>query len=242
MSASFRLCRIFGIQIKVHATFILLPLILGFIYTQNYGLAVGIRSVVLVLLVFACVLAHELSHSLRAKKYGIQTPEIMLYPIGGVANMQRIPREPMKEFSISIVGPLSNFLIALVLFLPLYFILGKENLFNPSLATWPQTIANVFWINPVLGLFNLIPAFPMDGGRMLRSLLASRMSYQKATGISVTVGHIFAILFALLGIWFKHWMLLLIAVFVFRSASNEKMIVLYEEELRKKQDGHEPKD
>ncbi len=229
MGSSFRLFRIFGIDIKLHLTFALLPLFLGVFYYKDYGLWVGLRAVVLVLLVFVCVLAHELSHSLVAKKYGIRVPEITLYPIGGVASMQRIPRASRQEFTISIVGPISNFVIALLLFFPLYVLLGKENLFSPSLESWPRTFANVFWINPLLGIFNLIPAFPMDGGRILRSLLASRMNYVNATRISVFVGHIFAILFVLLGIWTKHWMLVLIAVFIYLSASNEERMVFYED-------------
>ncbi len=232
MSNSYRLFRIFGINIKIHATFLLLPLFLGFLYTRDYGWEVGLRAFTLVLLVFVFVLAHELSHSLRAKKYGIRVPEITLYPIGGVASMQRIPREPWQEFTISIVGPLSNFVMALVLYFPLYIILGRENLFSPSLESWPRTFANLFWINPVLGIFNLIPAFPMDGGRILRAILAKRMNYLNATRISVYIGHIFAILFVLLGIWTKHWMLILIALFIYLAASNEEKMVLYEEILR----------
>ena len=229
---SFRLFKLFDINVKIHITFILLPLLFGFLYTKDYGIWVGFRAVVLVLLVFVCVLAHEFCHSLKAKKFGIFVPEITLYPIGGVASMHHIPRDPRQEFSISIVGPLFNFVSALILFLPFYFILGKENLFSPSLESWPQTFANVFWVNPILGAFNLIPAFPMDGGRILRSLLARRMNFTKATQISVTLGYIFAILFVLLGVWKKHWMLIFIAIFIYHAASIEQTQMRYENPLR----------
>lgn len=156
-----------------------------------------------------------------AQRLGINVPQITLYPIGGVATLSRIPCEPGQEFLITIVGPLFNFALAFLLFVPLYFWLGPENLFSPSLDNWPRTFANVFWINPILGLFNLIPAFPMDGGRLLRSILARFMSHRKASQISVNFGYFFAILFALLGFYNKNWMLVLIAGFVCWSASKE---------------------
>lgn len=173
------------------------------------------------LLVFVCVLGHEFAHSLQAKKLGIDVPEITLYPIGGIASMHHIPRDPKQEFLITIVGPLFNFLLTLILFPPFYLWLGPANLFSPSLDTWPRTFANVFWINPVLGLFNLIPAFPMDGGRIFRSILARFMRYSLATRISVYFGYFFAILFFLLGIFWKNGMLALIAGFIYLSASRE---------------------
>jgi Zn-dependent protease len=171
----------------------------------------------------------------------------MLYPIGGVASLQGVPREPRKEFLISIVGPLFNFALAGLLFFPLYFLMGRENLFSPSLESWPRTFANIFWINPVLGIFNLLPAFPMDGGRVLRSLLTPRTGYLRATQICVYVGHLFAILFVLLGIWHRHWMLVLIGFFIYLSASNERRQVVYEEaltknNLQKKHESEQPSD
>ena len=172
-------------------------------------------------MVFACVLAHEFSHSLKAKSYGIHVADITLYAIGGVANMRRISRNPRLELAISVVGPLFNFALALMLLVPFYWLFGKENLFAPSLESWPQTFTNLFWANIILGIFNLAPAFPMDGGRILRSLLAHRMDFVQATRISVYLGYIFAILFALIGLWKRHWMLVLIAFFVYHSASLE---------------------
>ncbi len=209
---------------KVHASFFLLPLFFGFLYSKDYGWEIGVRALVLVLLVFVCVLGHEFAHSLQAKKLGIDVPEITLYPIGGIASMHHIPRDPHQELVITLVGPLFNFTLALILFFPFYVWLGPENLFSPSLDTWPRTFANVFWINPVLGLFNLIPAFPMDGGRIFRSILARFMPYSRATRISVYLGYFFAILFFLLGIFWKNGMLVLIAGFIYLSASRELRI------------------
>ena len=135
--------------------------------------------------------------------------------------MNRIPRDPNQEFLISIVGPLFNFALAALLFYPMQAALGRANLFSPSLESWPRTFANLFWTNIVLGLFNLVPAFPMDGGRIFRSFLARFMNYVTATRISVFLGRFFAILFFLLGLWKRHWMLSLVGVYVFFSASRE---------------------
>ncbi len=200
--------------------------------SKDEGWQVGVRLFVLVLLVFMCVLGHELTHSLRARSLGIDVPCITLYAIGGIASMQRIPRDPGQEFSISIVGPAFNFLLAAVIYFPLYLVIGKENLYSPSLESWPRTFANVFWANPVLGFFNLIPAFPMDGGRILRSILARKLSYVQATRISVFLGQFFAIIFFLLGFWKRHWMLALVGIYVFFSASGEMKMA--------KGSGHEP--
>ena len=229
---AFRLFRIFGIDVKIHWTFAFLPAFTGWLYYRDFGLEVALRAVTLVSLVFLCVLAHELTHSFEARRFGIRVPQIVLYPIGGVASMQRIPRDPRQEFTIAIAGPLFNFALALVLFVPFYFLLGKEALFSPSLESWPRTFANLFWMNPVLGLFNLVRAFPMDGGRVLRSVLARRMSYVKATRISVLLGYGFAIIFALVGILYRHWMLTLIGVFIFISGSDEQRHVAFEEWMR----------
>ena len=229
MNSSFDLFRIFNIRVRIHLSFFLLPLFLGVYYGWHYGVEIGVRAFCLVLLVFLCVIGHELCHSLKAKSLGIEVPVITLYPMGGVASMMRIPREPWWEFWISVVGPLFNFVLAAVLFLPLYWILGKESFLSPGLESWPRMLANVFWINPVLGAFNLIPAFPMDGGRILRSFLAVRMDYLKATRISVYIGRIFAILFFLSGIYFKVWMLVLIAGFVYFAASKEEKQVIRED-------------
>ena len=199
----------------------MMPLCLSLWVSRDEGWQVGVRLFVLVILVFACVVGHEFTHSLRARALGIEVPYITLYPMGGVASMSRIPRKPLQEFTIALVGPLFNFALAALLYFPLYFLIGKEDLFSPSLESWPRTFANLFWANPVLGLFNLLPAFPMDGGRMLRSALACKLDYLHATRISVFLGRFFAILFFLFGVWKQHWMLVLVGIYVYFAASKE---------------------
>ncbi|MCM8766359.1 MAG: site-2 protease family protein [Candidatus Omnitrophica bacterium] len=213
MKGSVHLFKVGGINIDIHITFLLLPLIFGF----NYGL----RGVFVIFFVFFCVTVHELMHSLQAKRFGVKVDQIILLPIGGMASLRRIPDNPKEEFIVAISGPLFNILFALIFFFPLYKILGPEDFFHPSLDTWGQTFAYAFWINPLLAFFNLLPAFPMDGGRILRAFLAQRMSYQKATRIAVQLGHIFAILFIFLGIRYNHLLLVIIAFFVYFAASQE---------------------
>lgn len=216
-----RLGRLFGVEIRLHLSFILLPLFFGFYYGWQYGTDTGIKMSVLVLLVFVIVVGHELSHCWAASRFGIHTPHITLYPMGGVATMQAIPREPVKEMLISIAGPLFNFVLAAALYFPLASYLGSEMLWNPSLDRWEGVWAYLFWVNPVLGLFNLIPAFPMDGGRVFRAFLAFWLPYKIATRFSVVVGQFFAIIFFLFGIYDKQWMLCLVGVYVFFAGRAE---------------------
>lgn len=219
MKGSFKLFSLFGISLRIHFTFLLLPLIFGLYY--------GLRGIFLIFFVFCCVTFHELFHSLQARRFGVKVEQITLLPIGGIAGMRSIPEEPNEEFKISIVGPLFNITLALVLFLPCYFLLGPENLFHPGIETWPKTFAYAFWINPILAIFNLLPAFPMDGGRVLRSFLAKRMDYGKATRIAVGFGHTFAVLFGFVGLISNppNPILIIIAFFIFMAASSEGMQV-----------------
>ena len=216
MKGSIKLFEVFGIRINVHITFIILPMI--FFATG------GIKGLFLIIAVFALVTVHELSHSLVAKKYGVVVKEITLLPIGGIASMGSIPEKPQQEFEISIAGPLFNILIGMFFFLPLYNILGPRVLFSPSLETWPQTVAYLFWINLALAVFNLLPAFPMDGGRILRSFLAPRLGYAKATKIAVNFGHAFALLFGFIGLTSQppRILLIIIAIFIYMAASGEE--------------------
>ncbi len=227
MKGSIKLFSIFGISIRIHLLFLLLPLIFGYYH--------GLRGVFLILFVFFCVTLHELCHSLQAKHFGVKVEQIILLPIGGVAVMKSIPEKPSEEFKISIAGPLFNITFALVLFLPAYFYLGPEILRHPGIETWPKTLAYAYWINPILALFNLLPAFPMDGGRILRSFLAARMDYGKATRIAVGFGHAFAVLFGFVGLISVplNPILIIIAFFIFMAASSEGMQVELRLTLRK---------
>lgn len=225
MKGSIKLFEIFGISIEIHITFLLLPLL--------FGIFAGPRGVVLIVGVFVCVTLHELSHALQARKFGVKVDSVVLLPIGGVATMKSMPEKPSQEFIIAISGPLFNFILAAILFYPTYYFLGPGIFFNPSLRAWPHTFAYLYWLNIVLGVFNLLPAFPMDGGRVLRAFLAQRMGFQKATKIAVNFGHIFSILFAFWGIVQNNFWLILIAIFVYMAASQEELQVDIMETLKR---------
>ncbi|MBN1871403.1 MAG: site-2 protease family protein [Candidatus Omnitrophica bacterium] len=227
MKSSIKLFNIFGISVKIHLTFFLLPL---FFLVMG-----GIKSMVLVLIVFICVTMHELTHSLVAMSFGIKVKDITLLPIGGVASMNKMPDNPKQEFLISIAGPLFNIVLAAVLIFVFYYApwMPESILFRPTLGnTWLHTIALVPWINITLAIFNLLPAFPMDGGRVLRSLLATKIDYRKATRIAVNIGHIFAIVFGYLGFAHDNPLLIFIAIFVYMAASAEESHVNIKETLK----------
>lgn len=226
MKGSIKLFNIFGIAIDIHITFLILPLIFGFYE--------GLRGVFFVVLVFVCVTMHEITHSLVARRFGVKVRNITLLPIGGIAAMGSIPEKPRQEFLISLAGPMFNFALAVVLFYPLYRILGADVLFaEPTMKSWPGVIAYAYWINPFLALFNLLPAFPMDGGRILRSILARGMDYRKATKIAVACGHTFAFIFVFIGLTRSHLPLAIIGVFIYLAASQEEVEVDVRATLRR---------
>jgi len=225
MRGSIRLFRVFGISINIHVTFILLVF---------FFMTGGLKWLFVLVGIFFFVTLHELCHSLVAMRFGIKVREITLLPIGGVASMAKMPDKPAQEFLISLAGPMFNIMVVAVFFLPLRRLLGDEVLFHqPSTATWPLAIAYVYWINLMLAAFNLLPAFPMDGGRMLRALLAAKLGIRRATRIAVNLGHLFALLFAYLGIARFNIMLVIIAVFIYTAASGEEMQVDIKETLKK---------
>src|SRR5438046_7555035 len=189
MSWSIPILRIAGIQLRIHITFLLL---IGWLALGSAG------AVVFVLLLFLCVVLHEFGHALAAKAYGINTPDITLLPIGGVARLERIPEEPKQELVIAAAGPAVTAIIALCLFAVIAARSGIE--ITASLQS-DDLLVNIFKINVYLLLFNLIPAFPMDGGRVLRALLATRMSYARATQVAATVGQGFAFFFGIVGLF-----------------------------------------
>jgi len=218
MKGTFKLFKILDINLEIHITFLILPVFFWLMY--------GMKGVFVILAIFTCVAAHELAHSVVAKNYGINVDKIILLPIGGIANMRSIPKNPKQEFLISIAGPLFNIALTVILYLPLKNILGIYNLFHPNLISWAGAMAYAYWVNPVLAGFNLLPAFPMDGGRILRSLLAMKFSYLKATKIAVGFGHLFALIFAFIALTSQppNLILLLIALFVFMAASQEQSV------------------
>lgn len=225
MRGAIKLFKIADISINIHVTFLLLLLLF---------LSMGVKWLFLIVAIFFFVTLHELSHSLVARKFGIVVKEITLLPIGGVASMTKLPDKPYQEFLISLAGPMLNIAVVVVFFVPLYYILGPGVLFHPlSVKTFAHTIAHIYWINLILAVFNLIPAFPMDGGRILRAILAGRMGYRKATRIAVNFGHIFALLFGYFGLVHGHIILIIIAVFIYMAASSEELQVNIKETLKK---------
>jgi len=225
MRGSIRLFEIFGISINIHVTFLLLLVIF---------LMSGIKSFALIVGIFVVVTMHELCHSLMAKRFGIEVREITLLPIGGLASMSKMPDKPSQEFLISLAGPMFNLAVIAVFYVPMRLFLGDEVLFHSlSTATWPLTLVYIYCINLVLAFFNLIPAFPMDGGRLLRAILAKYMDYKKATRIAVGFGHIFALIFAYFGIVQANLILVAIAIFIYMAASGEELQVDVKETLKK---------
>ncbi|MFT7632921.1 MAG: Zn-dependent protease [Mariniblastus sp.] len=215
---SWNLGTISGIRIRVHWTFLILPIWIYFSsILAGSGATAALMSLIFVLAIFGCVLLHELGHALAARQFGISTRDITLLPIGGVAALERMPREPKQELWIAVAGPLVNIVIAMVLGA---ILLGGG--FTASTIgggfLWQLAFANV-----ALVVFNMLPAFPMDGGRVLRSILAMFMDWLKATQIAVRVGNIVAIGLGLLGILSGNLMLAFVALFVFVAARAELM-------------------
>ena len=214
MTNSMQLGKFAGIDVKIHWSFFLLPAwILASTLLAGGTTATASASIVLVLAVFGCVVLHEFGHALAARKFGIDTRDIVLYPIGGVASLYRIPKNPVQEFVIAVAGPAVNVVIAAALF--------------ACMAVVPLTgfagwfILNLALVNIGLVVFNMIPAFPMDGGRVLRSVLAMFTSHYRATKIATEVGRLAAIGLGLLGLFSGLPMLMLIGVFVYFAASAE---------------------
>jgi Zn-dependent protease/CBS domain-containing protein len=222
MSWSIKIARVAGTEVRIHLTFFLLLAWIGFIYYLQGGTAAAFEGLVFILLLFTCVLLHEFGHALAARAYGIPTPDITLLPIGGVARLQRMPDKPGQELVVALAGPAVNVLIALVLYLYLGRMAGLDELArleDPHVGMAAKLLA----VNVMLVLFNLLPAFPMDGGRVLRALLAMRLSYAQATQIAASIGQGMALLFGFLGLFFNP-LLIFIALFVFLGASQEAAV------------------
>jgi Zn-dependent protease/predicted transcriptional regulator len=229
------LFKVRGIQVRMHVSF---PLILvwgaiQFGVLAGRGMAGAIFGVIVTALLFVIVVLHELGHSLVAQSYGVPVRQIVLLPIGGVAQLGQIPEKPSQEFAIAIAGPLVNFALAGVL--AVIGVAAKLDLGLSGLgrvlsdlegATGAAVFRYVFVSNLFLGLFNLLPAFPMDGGRVLRALLATRMEYARATALAVTIGQSLAWLMGLWGFLGGGFFLILVAVFVYTGAGQEGRMVL----------------
>ena len=217
MSWSIPIFRVSGILVRIHVTFVLLIAFLGYVYYQKAGSAVALAQITFILLLFVCVLLHEFGHAIAAKAFGIKTPDITLLPIGGVARLERMPEKPSQELIVALAGPAVNVVIALGLFL----VVGFRGMTDPGTVQAPNMLTQLMVINVWLVLFNLVPAFPMDGGRVLRALLASRMNYARATQIAATIGQGCAFVFGFVGLINGNFIWVFIALFVYIGASQE---------------------
>ena len=213
-----------GIDVFIHATFLLIVGWYGLTYwLESRSFAAVIEGIAFILLLFLAVTLHEYGHALTARKFGIKTRDITLYPIGGVARLERMPEKPIQELWVALAGPAVNVVIALGLFGYLIITNAFVPLSQLTLTTG-SFVERLMLVNVSLVLFNLIPAFPMDGGRVLRAILAMNMDYVKATSIAATVGQGAALLFGLAGL-FGNPMLLFIAFFVWMGAAQEASMV-----------------
>ncbi len=220
MKWSWKIARFWGIDIYMHVTFLLIVLWVAFTYwVQFHNWDAVLGGIVFILALFVCVVLHEYGHALTARRYGIRTRDITLYPIGGVARLERIPDDPAEELWVALAGPAVTLAIAVALF----FIMAVTGTLPPirsiTLAS-SSFVFRLFAVNVLLFLFNLLPAFPMDGGRVLRALLAMRMDYLRATQVAANVGQAMAFLFGFIGLWTDPW-LLFIALFVWIGAEQE---------------------
>ena len=220
MRWSLKIGKLVGIDVFIHFTFFLLLAWIAFAYySQSQSIGATVTGMAFILVIFACVVLHELGHALTARRYGIKTRDIILLPIGGVARLEKMPDKPIQELWVALAGPAVNIAIALLLAGYLY----ATNSFTPigQLTNATTSFAErVMAVNILLVIFNMIPAFPMDGGRVLRSLLAMRLPYAKATQYAATLGQGIAVLFGIFGLFFNP-LLLFIALFVWIGAAQE---------------------
>ena len=230
MRWSVKLFRAGETEVRIHLTFLVLLLWIAVAHYGAGGMQAAVRGVVFVLALFGCVLLHEFGHVLAARMYGIPTPDITLLPIGGVARLQRMPDNPVQELVVAIAGPLVNVVIAAALWLGSGV---SARIYDPVRLDTPSVnmLAQLTVVNVWLVLFNLIPAFPMDGGRVLRAFLAMKMPYARATRIAATTGQFLAFVFGFIGLFYNP-LLIFVAFFIYLGAGQEAAAVEMREAAR----------
>ncbi|MDA0963249.1 MAG: site-2 protease family protein [Proteobacteria bacterium] len=220
MTWSFPIGRLFGSELRVHVTFFLLLIWVAWAAYAQGGTEAALANLAFVLALFACVVAHEYGHALTARRYGIATPDITLLPIGGLARLERMPEDPRAEIIVALAGPAVNVVIFVAILLLLGAAPGADAF--ARIETGELGFAEqLAVVNLFLVVFNLIPAFPMDGGRVLRAVLSLRMDRVRATRWAATAGQAVAVAFGFAGLSTGNPMLVLIAVFVFVAAGAE---------------------
>ena len=232
MKGSLKIGEPFGIGVFVHWTF---SLLIAFVVLSQFYAGAPVTAiaggVVFVLAVFGCVLLHELGHALAARRYGIPTLDITLLPIGGVARLQRMPEKPSQEMFVALAGPAVNVVIAALL-VGVLSVLGTWNQITGTSWISGSFLFQLLVVNILLVAFNMLPAFPMDGGRVFRALMATRMDYVKATQVAATVGRSIAVVLGVFGLFSGYWMLALIAAFIFFAGGGEARMAAMRGALR----------
>ena len=224
MRWSWRIGSIAGIPLYIHATFLLIIVWVAVAHwMSDQSVAGTVLGVLFVLALFACVVLHELGHALAARRYNIRTRDITLLPIGGLARLERMPDKPSEELRVALAGPAVNVAIAGLLYMGLQLTTGLGPLSRLSVVEG-SFFQRLMIVNVFLVLFNLLPAFPMDGGRVLRAILATRLDYVRATQVASTVGQAMALLFGFVG-FFTNPFLIFIALFVWIGAAQESSMV-----------------
>jgi Zn-dependent protease/CBS domain-containing protein len=219
-SWSWRIGSLVGIPVRVHATFWLLLGWIAFSHiVQGHGVAAISAGLLLILSIFACVVLHELSHALTARRFGIGTRDITLLPIGGVAHLDKMPEKPSQELVVALAGPVMSLVIAGALFVTSALLNAPTGFEGLQLVGGPF-LTKLMWFNVALAGFNLLPAFPMDGGRVLRATLAMHMDRGRATDLAARIGQGMAVLFGVWGFFFNP-VLVIIAAFVWMGAKGE---------------------
>ncbi len=226
MSWSWKIFSAFGIPVRLHISMLLLPVI-AFTWVEGNSLSSWIVAGVLAVLLFASVIAHEFGHALMGRRFGVKTEDIVLTPIGGMARMRNIPTNPSQEIAIAIAGPLVSFAVALGAWL---FVSAA-----PVMPLAPRLIlgaaAVLYELNLTLALFNLIPALPMDGGRVFRGILSLRMGHTRATIVASRVGRVLAIAGGIWGVVRGQWSLAIIAWFIYSFARQEQLYAMHLEAM-----------
>lgn len=237
MGWSFSIGRLFGSEIRIHLTFFLLLIWIGTAAFADGGWPAAIENTAFILVLFGCVVAHEFGHALMARRYGIATPDITLLPIGGLARLEKMPEDPKQEIAVALAGPAVNIVIWGVLTVILGAPIRVEQLISLETASegfqLAEFLGRVALVNLFLAVFNMLPAFPMDGGRVLRATLSLFMDRVRATRTAASAGQTVAFVLAILGLMSGNIMLILVAFFVFVAAGYESQDVAMHAMTRK---------